>query len=122
MKTILDTNFVLIPAQFKVDIYSELANNQLYILDKTIDELKSIIKFQSLKHKKAAKLALSLIKANKVKIIKTNSNLHTDDSILETAKKLKYAVATQDKALKQKLKKNKVKIITLRQKKYLTQP
>lgn len=119
MKILLDTNFTLIPAQFKVDIFSELANNQLYILDKTLEELKNIVKKQSLKHKKAAKLALTLIKKNKVKILKTKSKLKTDDLILETAKKIKAAVATQDKLLKQKLKKNKVKIITLRQKKYL---
>lgn len=116
MKALLDTNFLLIPAQFKVDIYSELANNQLFILDKTIDELKKIQKQQSLKHKKAAKLTLDLIKAKKVKIIKTKKG-KVDDLIVEIAKKNKYAVATQDKALKQRLKRQNIKVITLRQKK-----
>lgn len=123
MKIILDTNFLLIPAQFKVDIFSELdklGTNQLCILDRTLEELKKIIKKQSLKNKKAAKLALSLIKFKKIKIIKTKSTKKTDDLILEIAKKKKKnAVATQDKLLKQKLNENKVKIITLRQKKYL---
>ena len=56
MKILLDTNFTLIPAQFKVDIFSELANNKLYILDRTLEELKNI---------KNSKLTLSLIKKKK---------------------------------------------------------
>ncbi len=122
MKIILDTNFLLIPAQFKVDIFSELdklGTNQLYILDRTLEELTDIVKKQSLKNKKAAKLALSLIKFKKIKIIKTKTTNKTDDLIVEIAKKKKNTVATQDKLLKQKLNENKVKIITLRQKKYL---
>lgn len=122
MKTILDTNFIMAVGQFKIDIFSALANHQLYILDRTIEELNKIIKEQTLKHKKAAKLALSLIKAKKVKIIKTKSDKKVDDLIVEIAEKNKYIVATQDKLLKQKLKQNKVKIITLRQKKYLILP
>lgn len=121
MKTLLDTNFLMAIGQFKVDVFSQLGN-QIYILDRTLQELKTITKKQSLKNKKAAKLALELIKTNKVKTIKTTSAKKTDDLILETAKKHKYIVATQDKLLKQKLKQNKVKIITLRQKKYLLLP
>ncbi len=110
MQILLDTNFVLIPGQFRIDIFSQLKGNQLFILDRTLEELKKISK---------AKLALSLLKKNKVKILKTESTKSTDDLILEIAKKKQIAVATQDKLLKQRLKKNKVKIITLRQKKYL---
>ena len=45
-KIILDTNFLLIPAQFKVDIFDEIdrimiEKYQLFVLDKTIDELKN---------------------------------------------------------------------------------
>lgn len=122
MKILLDTNILLSPYQFNIDIFSELdklGKNQLYILDRTLQELKKIIEKKKLKHKKAAKLALSLIKFKKIKITKTQSKKQTDDLILEIAKKQKYIVATQDKLLKQKLKKNKIKIITLRQKKYL---
>ena len=77
-RIILDTNFLLIPAQFKVDIFSEIQRiadfkYQLYILDKTITELKKIQKEQRGKHKRAAKLGLDLIKKKKVKIIKTTS-------------------------------------------------
>ena len=123
MKIILDTNFLLIPSQFNVDIFSEidriiLEKYKLFIIDKTIDELKSIIKEKNQKqrNKRAARLALQLIKAKKLNIIKTKEDLIVDDLIL----KLKgYAVATQDIGLKQKLKQKRAKIITLRAKKKL---
>ena len=41
-KVIIDTNFLLIPEQFKVDIFTEFKNLlgdvKLYIIDKTVDE------------------------------------------------------------------------------------
>ncbi len=45
---ILDTNFLLIPAQFKVDIFSEVERicnfrYQLVIIDKTLEELEDIV-------------------------------------------------------------------------------
>ena len=122
-KILLDTNFLLIPAQFNVDIFSEinrimLENYQLYILDKTIDELKKIIKDkkQKQKHKRAASLALQLIKAKDLKILRTKQDLPVDDLIVNLKG---YIVATQDMGLKRRLKSKKVKIIILRAKKKL---
>jgi len=120
-KILLDTNFLLIPAQFNVDIFSEidrlmLENYHLFVLDKTIAELKKITadRKQSLKHRNAAKLALQLIKAKQVKIIETAEDLPVDDLIARMQKD--YIVATQDIALKRRL---NTKIITLRAKKKL---
>ena len=50
-KVLLDTNFILIPAYFKVDIYAEinrlmLGKYEVYVLDKTMDELNKIIETQ----------------------------------------------------------------------------
>lgn len=124
-KIILDTNFLLIPSQFNVDIFTEidkliLAKYKLYILDKTIDELKKIIsdKKQSLKNRNAAKLALQLIKAKNVHIIKTKKDLLVDALLIEIADK-NTIIATQDMALKRKLKKKNIKLIVLRAKKRL---
>ena len=65
-KIIIDTNFLLIPLKFKVDIFSEFNrisnfNYKLYIFEQSISELKNIIKKQSGKDKKAAQFALKLI-------------------------------------------------------------
>ncbi len=119
-KILLDTNFLLIPAKFKVDIFSEIDRlcnfgYKLFIVDKTIGELNNIVDKQKGKEKAAAKLALLLIKNKKVDIIETKEG-KVDDIILGLNG---YTVATQDKELKRRLKKKNVETITLRQKRYL---
>ena len=118
---ILDTNFLLIPAQFNVDIFSEIERicdfpYQLCIIDKTLSELDSIIENQRQKYKNSAKLALKLLKSKAVKIIKTKKDKYVDDLIFDLAENADIIIATQDKELKKRLKNP---IITLRQKKYL---
>jgi len=118
---ILDTNFLLIPAQFNVDIFSEIERicdfpYQLCIVDKTLSELDSIIENQRQKYKNSAKLALKLLKSKAVKIIKTKKDKYVDDLIFDLAENADIIIATQDKELKKRLKNP---IITLRQKKYL---
>jgi len=122
-KILLDTNFLLIPFQFNVDIFSEidrimLEHYALFVLDKTVDELKKIIAGREQKqiNKRAAKLALQLIKAKDVKILQTDLDLPVDDII---AGLKGYIVSTQDMDLKRRLKANDVKVITLRAKKKL---
>ncbi len=109
IKVILDTNFLLDIAKFRIDFISELDRilddkYELYILDKTINELKN---------KKNSKLALKLIK-NKVDVIKADKGV--DESLLELND---CVIATQDKELKKGLKKKGLKTIVIRQKRYL---
>lgn len=123
-KIILDTNFLLIPAKFKVDIFSELDRIctfgcRLFIIDKTLDELNRIVREQKGKDKAAAKLALLLLKSKKVEVIATKGQGTVDERILNLEGLNGYAVATQDVMLKRKLKKKHIQIITLRQKRYL---
>ena len=123
-KILLDTNFLLIPYQFKVDIFSEIERichfqYKIYILDKTLNELENIIKIQKRKHKEAAKIALQLLKIKKIEIIKTNSSGRTDDIIAEYASEKEFIIGTQDKDLKRKLVNHGVSVIVLRQKKFL---
>jgi len=87
----------------------------LFIIDKTIDELNSIItdKRQKVKNRQAAKLGLLLIKAKKVSIIKTKEDLDVDSLIVQQKG---YIIATQDIVLKKRIKGKK---IVLRAKKKL---
>lgn len=122
-KILFDTNFLMACNQFKVDIFAELDgicnfNYRLFVLDKTIEELKNIIETQRGKHKDAARVALQLLKLKKIGVIKTISKEHTDDIILGYAKK-DYLVATQDKDLKRKLINQGCSVIILKQKKIL---
>ncbi len=128
-KILLDTNFCMIPFQFKVDIFTEIkrivdGNYVVCVLDKTIDELNELVKIGKGKNKINAKLALQLLNKKKVKIIKTKSEKYVDDLIVDLVGD-DWIVCTQDIGLRKRLKiknnkeKKNVKIIIMRQKKYL---
>lgn len=122
-KIILDTNFLMIPYIFKVDIFEEIKkivpfNYELWIIDKTKEELLGIIEKQRGKDKEAAKFAMGFIKGKHLKTIRKNQSISVDDAIMEIADK-DTVVATQDAELKRKLRKKGVPLIVLRQKKYL---
>ena len=121
-KIVLDTNFLLIPGQFKVDIFSELQrichfNYELCIYEGSMDELKNITKAGSGRDKSAAKLALQLIRAKNIKIIKSDEK-YIDLAILDNAGR-DSIIATQDIQLKKKLLEKGSSVVILRQKKYL---
>ena len=123
-KILLDTNFLLIPWQFKVDIFTQIDKISafkygLFIIDKTLDEIKKIVEEQKGKDKDAAKFALKLIALKNIGVIKTEEGGETDEIILKTASKDDFIVATQDKDLKRRLINQGVSVIILRQKKTL---
>ncbi|MBT7903295.1 hypothetical protein HN587_05510 [Candidatus Woesearchaeota archaeon] len=128
IKIIVDTNFFLIPYQFGVDIFSEFNRIvpgvfELFIIDKTIDELEGIIEGQAGKNREAAKLGLTLvrakIKSNQVSVLKTEKHLNVDQLILNLLKEGRFAVATQDAGLKRRIKVLNSQLIVLRQMNYL---
>lgn len=107
---ILDTDFIINAAKNKVDIKSELAricdfSFEICVLDKTLEELEG---------KPQAKLAKALI-AN-FKVIETTKDKPVDDLLMDFKDVI---VATQDKELKEKLKKRDIGVITIRQGKFL---
>ena len=125
---LLDTNFLMIPAQFRVDIFSEIRricdfSYELAVVQATVDELNRIAAGKG-REKAAALLALRLIKAKNIRIIssKTASFKNADKVLLDVAAKKRdsIVVATQDMALKAGLKKLGTSVIVLRQKKYLS--
>ena len=120
---ILDTNFLLIPYQFKVDIFSELnrimqESYELVVLQSTLKELKKLASSEKGKNKLAARLALALIDHSSPKIIKTKES-YADKDIIENAQPPHYLVATQDRELRSKLFEKNVPVIILRQKTHL---
>ena len=115
-KIILDTNALMAIAEFKIDLFSELESccdftYDLFVLDGTIKELKKIMEEQRQKFKRAAKLALAIIKAKGIK--KIASSNYVDDELVELSKKGNL-VLTQDTELKKRLTKP---YFTIRQKK-----
>ena len=71
VKIILDTNFLMLPTEFGIDIFAEIArittkSYQLLIVDKTQDELYNLIDEGTQKQKRAAKFAALRIFSNKI--------------------------------------------------------
>jgi len=119
-KILLDTNFLLIPYKFKLDIFSQIdkiSTFKLFILDKTLEEINRIIKNQKGADRDAARIALKLISFKKINVIKTQTHEKTDDVIIDISSKKNYIVCTQDKELRTKLRQKNVSVIILRQKK-----
>ncbi len=114
----MDTNFLIDLFRFRIDV-SEIHDLflepiELCILNTSLDELKSLSK--KAKHGKYAKLALRFIEDNHLKIL--NSSSHGDKAILESIGK-GTIIATNDKKLREQLKKRDVKTIYLRSRKHL---
>lgn len=113
-KIVLDTDFLIDSLKFNIKIFDEIRrvcdfNYELYIIDKTLDEIKN---------KARLKLISELLNANNVGIVKTEGNDKVDDLIIKLVDK-DYIVATQDTGLKRRLKNKGVLVITIRQKNYL---
>jgi hypothetical protein len=111
-RVILDTNFLLAPFQFQVDIFEELerildVKYDLYVTEGVISELQGL-------RTSEAKGALSLAKG--LPRIATKGNV--DEALLALASK-NTIICTNDKILIEKLKSKGAPVIYLRQKKHL---
>ena len=114
MRIILDTNSILTSVKYKVDLKHELSRLldcafRICVLDRTFDELQG---------KKDEKIALALLKKWGVGAIKTGGGKNVDQLILDMENE-GIMVVTQDKKLKEKLKKREIPVIVIRQKRYL---
>ena len=121
-RIILDTNFLMIPYKFRVDIFSEVNricdfNYELYIFESSIGELRNIAENQSGIDKKAAQFALKLVKLKNIGIIKSGET-DVDELMLDSVNN-DTIMATQDIQLKRQLLEKGASLIALRQKKYL---
>lgn len=123
MKTvILDTNFLLIPIQFGVDIFSEmervcLFKYRLCIVDKTLDELKQISLQGKTLDKKAAKVALQLISKRGIDVV-AGEGSKADDIIVSLCDE-DTIVGTNDRGLKRRVHAQGSQVLSLRQEKFL---
>lgn len=116
---------MMIPGSLSVDIFDELSrlapSAEIIILDGSLRELKKIAtdSKQKGKDRAAAKLALQLVQAKKIKVIETEPEYFVDDAIVEYAVENKVVVATQDGELKKRLNDYKLDVVVLRQHNHL---
>ncbi len=131
---LLDTNFLLIPGQFGVDVFSELVRIcdfpfEPAVLAETLSELERLAdgKAAAAFDRRAAKLGIRLIKARGVRVIGTDRKVFksADKAILGFAEEgnkgssKPVIVATQDRVLKGKLASRGVRLVVLRQRQRL---
>jgi len=120
VKIILDSNFLLVPFQFRIDIFEEL-NNLLgkaepIVLSTTIEELKKMEKKSSTKSRMQFSAALKLAEKCEILEVKKKPSENYDDVILRIASDLRIPVATNDSELRKRLRKAGLATIYLRQK------
>ena len=120
MKVLMDANFLMIPGKFRVDVFSEMrmfGKPEPYTLDLVVKELEKIARSggQDSKH---AHMGLFLLDSRGVETIKSRGK-DTDGEIERIAKEGRFVVCTQDRALISRLRKKRVGVISLRQRKYL---
>jgi uncharacterized protein len=123
-RVLLDTNFLLIPGDFSVDIFTELrrvidGRFQVCVLEATLDELERLSNKGKGRLKRSALLGLQLLRDKGVLIVPSERNVDADSVLVDIAVPGIDIVATQDKELKARLMKKHIGVIVLRKKKYL---
>lgn len=119
-KVILDSSFLFVPTQFHVDIFDELAKllDRRFtpiILPPTLDELRRLAEEGGPKRRKQATLALQFARrCRRVEVVKANRELH-DDVLVRVASETGGYVATNDRALRRRLRDVGIPVIYLRQ-------
>ncbi|VVB51061.1 Ribonuclease VapC9 [uncultured archaeon] len=101
-KVIIDTNGLMIPGQFGIDIFSELQQLGFFsyiVPSASVKELEKIVSTGRGKDRTAAKIALSLL--DRCTIIDRNG--YADDIIIDLAVGMDAAVLTNDTELKKRL-------------------
>jgi hypothetical protein len=117
---ILDTNFLLIPFQFRIDIFKELDylidySHRYVISSRTVKELKKIAEAVG-KDGMAARLAIKLLAAGKATIEIVDNDDYVDEWIEEYARHNNAIVATNDSRLRKRLRDLDIKVISMKSK------
>ena len=120
IKVILDSNFLMIPFQFKIDIFQEIE----YLLQKKVDfVVPSAVKSEltgisSRGDEGAPEASLALQLASRCRVVEVTLEPQetVDDAILKASQKLGAVVATTDIDLKKRLRAINVPVVYLREK------
>ncbi|MEM2501058.1 MAG: 30S processome protein Utp24 [Candidatus Bathyarchaeia archaeon] len=119
-KVIFDTNFLLLPIQFKIDVFSEIegliGRFEPIVLSITVEELRRLLDRGSEKVRRQVLSAMSLVERCKIMQANIRPGENYDDVLLRVAKEENCIVATNDRELRRKLRENNITTIFLREK------
>ena len=121
-KLLVDTNFLLIPVRFKVDIFEESQNAvndvvEFYVSSRVLAEIQ-ILKARS-KGSFVRQLKLAERLSENCTVINDDSSTKVDQSLINLAIREEMMIGTADAELRQNARKAGVKVVYLRQKRYL---
>jgi rRNA-processing protein FCF1 len=125
IQVILDTNFLTVPVQFGVDIFSEAERVlergvEFIILDTVVSEINAKLERAGKKETRMFKVALDLVE--RCKIVDVDISMKdsaVDDQLLEFAASVEGVLATNDRELRDRASERGIPILMLRGKKHL---
>jgi rRNA-processing protein FCF1 len=125
LPVIMDTNFLTVPAQFGVDVFSEAErvlerSLDFVLLDSVLEEIRSNLKKASRTEARMFRVALDLVdKCTVVNVADTTKSAHVDDQLLDYAKSVEGVLATNDRDLRERASSQGIPVLILRGKKHL---
>lgn len=121
VRVLLDTNALLIPAQFGIDLYTELlgifGDFEPITLEEVVDELTGLARGRG-RDAAAARVGLAL--ARRSTIVPSGSSAESvDERILEYARQEGCVVVTNDRELRKALLREGVDVVSMRRRRTL---
>jgi rRNA-processing protein FCF1 len=116
MKVILDTNFLIDCIRFRIDVKDELSGNEIYVLDSVMFEIDKIAQKET-QEASLARMASEFIEKNEIMVLESKTK-NADKALVAYARE-GYAIATQDKGLKDKVKRGGGRVFYIRQQSYV---
>ncbi len=101
MKILLDTNFLIECSKKRINFFSELAGSEFFTIQSVVEELSAIADGKT-KDAKFATAAKNILGKLKFQPEPEKTEGDADASLLEFSKK-NFIVATQDRALREKI-------------------
>jgi rRNA-processing protein FCF1 len=122
MRIVIDTNFLIYAVSFGLLQQIEKPEITLIVPSIVLGELERLSeKEKKARDRDAAKFALYYVYKTNIKIVKTESR-NADEAVMEVAKKENACLATMDEMLARNAKARGIKIVGIRQKKYIVLP
>jgi rRNA-processing protein FCF1 len=120
VEVVLDTNMLLVPYQFGVDIIEEihriLPEAEVYTIPQVVEELEKLLSSKKQEERLGARIAQQVLE--RVKVLEEVPELPTDTALVELSKE-GFIVATNDRELKKRIWKNGGRVIYLRERNHL---
>jgi len=118
-KIIIDANLFFVPAQFRIDIFENMATllNQKFepiLLSTTFQEIQQMAEKGTPKLGKQAAMAIKIAEKCRIVNVEKNPEETNDEVILRMAAQMKCPVATNDRELRKRLRERDVPVIFLR--------